>query len=79
MDEFEKTIELAIPRTFARPRANSTLHNFASLYAFMLAYCFAGGDRICSLKSDGGSVLNLKMHHLFLNLVCQKVNAMNLL
>lgn len=26
----------------------------------MLEYCFAGGDKTCSLKSDGGSQLNLK-------------------
>lgn len=25
----------------------------------MLENCFGGGERVCSLKSDGGNVLNL--------------------
>lgn len=47
--------------TFASPRVNKTLQSLALLYAIMLEYCLADGDRICSLKSDVGSQLNLSM------------------
>lgn len=59
--------------TFAKPRAKSTLHNFALLYAIMLEYCFAGGDRTCSLRSDGGRQLNLECHQLCMNLAVIKM------
>lgn len=49
--------------TFANPRVNKTLQSFALLYAIMLEYCLAEGDRICSLKSVVGSQLNLSIDY----------------
>lgn len=50
------TIEFRI--TFANPRANSTLHNFALLYAAILENRLGGGDKRSSLSPIGGNELN---------------------